>query len=105
MKSCPIRLNNRRTISDTGARFEFVPDLSGHPAATLTPEQLRAARQLLGWSRSVVAGRVGVSHSSVVVFETGARAPRVLDLAALRAILEAAGVVFEGNGANAAETR
>jgi transcriptional regulator with XRE-family HTH domain len=61
----------------------------------LTIEQLRAARGLLGWSQTELAGRAGLSLPTVkrVEAETG---PRVSDeaRARLRRTLEAAGVEF-----------
>ncbi len=67
--------------------------------APLTPEQLKAARQLLGWSQSDLAGHVGVSTKTVWVFEAGKPKPSVLNLDLVRAALESAGVIFvEENG-------
>lgn len=46
---------------------------------TLTSEQVKAARQLLGWSLSDLAGHIGVSTTSVWVFESGKPGPSVLN--------------------------
>jgi DNA-binding XRE family transcriptional regulator len=73
--------------------------------APLTPEQVKAARELLGWTVLKLAMRVGVSEKTIVAFEAGDRwsphlypAPHLYpDL--VRARLEAAGVIFvEENG-------
>jgi transcriptional regulator with XRE-family HTH domain len=60
---------------------------------TLTPEQVKAARQLLGWSFLKLASRVGVSESAIRLFASGVKLA-LLDLAAIRRALEAAGVIF-----------
>ena len=61
----------------------------------LTIEQLRAARGLLGWSQTELAGRAGLSLPTVKRVEAGT-GPRVSDEARrrLRRTLEAAGVEF-----------
>jgi DNA-binding XRE family transcriptional regulator len=73
--------------------------------APLTPEQVKAARELLGWTVLKLAMRVGVSEKTIVAFEAGDRwsphlypAPHLYpDL--VRARLESAGVIFvEENG-------
>jgi transcriptional regulator with XRE-family HTH domain len=67
--------------------------------APITPEQVRAARRLLGWSRIRLASRVGVGEVSIAVLERGVRLPQKLDLNRARAALESAGVIFvEENG-------
>jgi DNA-binding XRE family transcriptional regulator len=68
--------------------------------APLTPAQVRAARQLLGWTAAKLAGRVGVSEKTITAFESGEQwsphlypAPHLYpDL--VRARLESAGVEF-----------
>lgn len=67
----------------------------------MTPAQCRAARALLGIEQGEVAGAAGVARATVVDFEKGRRVPRESTVAAIRAALEAAGVVFldpNGNG-------
>jgi DNA-binding XRE family transcriptional regulator len=75
---------------------------------TITSDQVRAARQLLGWTAAKLAGRVGTSEKTILAFETGEQwsphlypAPHLyLDL--VRARLESAGVEFiaeNGGGA------
>jgi transcriptional regulator with XRE-family HTH domain len=61
---------------------------------TVTPEQVKAARQLLGWTRLRLGFRVGVSEKTVEAFESGEPWSRPLDLDLVRTRLEAAGVEF-----------
>jgi DNA-binding transcriptional regulator YiaG len=60
----------------------------------MTPEQCRAARGWLDWSQDDLAIAAHVSQSTVRDFEKGRRAPIANNLAAIRAVLEAAGIVF-----------
>ena len=62
--------------------------------APLTPEQVKAARELLGWTRMRLAFRFGVSEKTVGAFESGEPWSRPLDLGLVREWLEAAGVEF-----------
>jgi DNA-binding XRE family transcriptional regulator len=71
---------------------------------SITREQIKAARNLLGRWQSDLAGKVGVSERAIRLFEGGESAPR-LDLAAIRAALEAAGVVFIAEGASVVRRR
>ncbi|MGA0562846.1 helix-turn-helix domain-containing protein [Ancylobacter sp. VNQ12] len=68
----------------------------------LTAPQSRAARGLLDWSQSMLASRSNLSESTVRDFEKGRRTPTVNNLAAIRAALESAGVIFlDENGEGA----
>jgi transcriptional regulator with XRE-family HTH domain len=60
----------------------------------MTPGQCRAARSLLGWSQRDLAERAGVSLGTVRNFEREATSLMAQNERALRAALEAAGVVF-----------
>jgi predicted transcriptional regulator len=63
--------------------------------APLTPEQVRSARQLLGWSRTRLAARIGVTHTTAIArYEDGKGQSRFLDLAIVRTVLESAGIIF-----------
>jgi predicted transcriptional regulator len=63
--------------------------------APLTSEQVRAARRLLGWSRVRLSARIGVSQTTALArYEDGKGQSRYLDLATVRTVLEAAGVIF-----------
>lgn len=68
----------------------------------ITPAQSRAARALLNWSQPELATASAVSISTIRDFETGKRQPIINNLTAIRAALEAGGVIFidqNGNGA------
>src|SRR5271170_4265531 len=65
---------------------------------TITPEQVKAARRLIGWSQEDLAGHVGVSETTIGEFETDGRLRLKLSLAALRAALESAGIEFTYGG-------
>jgi transcriptional regulator with XRE-family HTH domain len=65
----------------------------------MAPAQSRGARALINWSQPELAKASGVSISTVRDFETGKRSPIGNNLAAMRAALEAAGIIFiEENG-------
>jgi transcriptional regulator with XRE-family HTH domain len=73
---------------------------------TITPQQLKAGRQLLGWSRSDLAGHCGVSMTTMAHFERGTTRASVLDLSTMRRVLETAGVEFpEEHGATGVRLR
>jgi transcriptional regulator with XRE-family HTH domain len=63
----------------------------------LTPQQIRAARALLNWSRPQLARKVGVSLSTILRSEEGTARP--VTLRAIQAVLEDEGVEFVPNGA------
>jgi transcriptional regulator with XRE-family HTH domain len=66
----------------------------------ISPEQCRAARALLGWSREVLAERSRVGMATLADFEGGKRSPYERTLTDIRAALEDAGVEFiPSNGA------
>jgi transcriptional regulator with XRE-family HTH domain len=60
----------------------------------VTGAQLKAARELLGWTREQLAAEIRVSTSSVSKFEEGGPRPRLLALSAIKLALEAAGIEF-----------
>ena len=68
----------------------------------MTPDQVKAARLLLGWSMSRLGMRSGTSMHTVRTFERtgqiaklyGRRTEHVDAVAAIRATLEAAGIEF-----------
>jgi transcriptional regulator with XRE-family HTH domain len=66
----------------------------------MSPEQSRAARAWLGWSQGELAKRAGVGLSTVQDFERGQRTPILNNMAAIRRVIEAAGVrlVFNRDG-------
>jgi transcriptional regulator with XRE-family HTH domain len=68
---------------------------------TITPEQIKAARKLLGWSHANLAGRVHMSDARIWAFETGRQQLSAFELDLVREALESAGVEFtisEGPG-------
>jgi transcriptional regulator with XRE-family HTH domain len=65
---------------------------------TLRPSQLKAARQLLGWSKIKLALQSGVGSFVIDKFERGERTLHPGSLDALRGALQAAGVeMIEGD--------
>ena len=68
----------------------------------MTPAQCRAARALLGKEQGEVADAANVARATLIDFEKDQRVPRASTIAAIRAALEVAGVVFiaeNGGGA------
>jgi transcriptional regulator with XRE-family HTH domain len=71
---------------------------------TITLKQAVAARALLGWSRSDLAGYVGVNERIIGKYENGLTASH-LNLGLLRSTFESAGVEFNGENASVAGVR
>ena len=68
----------------------------------LAPEQVRASRELLGWTPLKLAIRIGVSEKAILAFEASGACSPPLYLDLVRERLEAAGVEFiaeNGGGA------
>jgi transcriptional regulator with XRE-family HTH domain len=66
---------------------------------TVTPEQLRTARELLGWSIVKTAVRTNVGYTLIERFERGQRDLSPEILAHLRRAFEAGGVLFTKSSA------
>jgi ribosome-binding protein aMBF1 (putative translation factor) len=66
---------------------------------TVTPEQVRAARAWLGWSRDDLSKRSGISPGAIGLYEQGRSLPYDGTLAKLKSCLETAGIefLFAGN--------
>ena len=62
--------------------------------SSISPPQCRAARGLIGWTQAQLAEGARVSRMTVTDFEKSSRVPHANNLAAIRAALEAAGVIF-----------
>jgi transcriptional regulator with XRE-family HTH domain len=58
------------------------------------PEQIRAARAILGWSQDELASAAHVSKPTIADFERHAREPMVNNLSAIRRACEEAGIQF-----------
>jgi transcriptional regulator with XRE-family HTH domain len=67
-------------------------------ATMLTPDQLRAARALVDWTREDLADKSGVSRNTVKGFERDGTDPKLSTLHKWRRALEAAGVEFIDDG-------
>lgn len=63
----------------------------------MTPEQLRAARNWLGWTQQELATRASVGLSTIKDFESGKRSPIANNVAAIKTALEGAGMAFGEN--------
>ncbi len=61
---------------------------------SISSEQSKAARALIGWSRRELAEASQVAERTLIDFERGARAPHRRTLTDLRRALEESGVVF-----------
>jgi transcriptional regulator with XRE-family HTH domain len=65
---------------------------------TITPAQVKAARLLLGWTQSDLAGQAGVSATTVTYAENDRPWRPATRLSAIRLALEAAGIEFDDKG-------
>ncbi|CAH1649862.1 helix-turn-helix domain-containing protein [Chelatococcus asaccharovorans] len=64
----------------------------------ITPAQCRAARALLNWNQRQLAAEANIGVSTLRDFEISKRVPVKNNLLAIRAVLEAAGIVFLEDG-------
>lgn len=66
----------------------------------LRPEQVGAARYILGWSQTDLAEAAGLGRATIVAFENSTREPYASVRTAIRDALERAGIkfVFARNG-------
>jgi transcriptional regulator with XRE-family HTH domain len=61
---------------------------------TITGQQAKAARLLLGWTKDRLAGEAGVSATTVGKFESGKLRLSVLSVSTIQRALESADVEF-----------
>ena len=71
----------------------------------VTPEQVKAGRELLGWSQGELADRAGASETAIGLFEREKRRHLTVDTTRLRAVLESAGVEFAKAGEPSLKTK
>jgi transcriptional regulator with XRE-family HTH domain len=64
----------------------------------ILPEQVRAARALLGWSQAALAAKAGISTTALNNIENGKADPKLSTLTALRRVVDAAGVEVRPDG-------
>jgi transcriptional regulator with XRE-family HTH domain len=64
----------------------------------ILPEQVRAARALLGWSQAALAVKAGISTTALNNIENGKADPKLSTLLALRRVVDAAGVEVRSDG-------
>lgn len=98
----PMALETKRSIK----MFE-VPAKAVHVSGMLTPSQVRAARTLLGWSRTRLAEESGVPYGTLADFE-GKRTRMFSDsLAKLARALDKAGIelLYDGQDGKGAGVR
>jgi transcriptional regulator with XRE-family HTH domain len=79
-----------------GARLRLTPETVAAGETAISPEQCRAARNILNLSQTDLARAASVGRSTIADYERGVRTPNPDNLAALRSALEAAGVAFIG---------
>src|SRR5208282_1285709 len=75
-----------------GGKEDGVAELRA--SMSILPSQCRAARALLDMDHAELARRAVVPRDAIADFEIGSRTPLPDSLAAIRAALEAAGVIF-----------
>lgn len=63
---------------------------------SITTAQIRGARGILNWSQSDLAGRTGISSTSIGSIENGQSTPRASTLQTIRKTFEDSGIEFLG---------
>lgn len=61
---------------------------------TITANQCKAARDLLGWKQSDLSTKSSIGESTIADFERGAREPAARTLRDIKAAFEEAGIKF-----------
>lgn len=67
---------------------------NNHMLRTMSPEQVRAARNWLAWTQAELAERAKVGLSTVKDYEGGKRTPIANNLEAIKKALENGGIRF-----------
>lgn len=65
---------------------------------SITSEQCRAARAILGWSQEQLASASKVAKATIANFEAGKRVPYDRTLQDMQEAMQTAGVVFQATG-------
>ena len=78
-------------------RLEAAVAQDGEPNAVLKPQQLRAARAMLGWPAARLAAEAGVSAATISRYETTDEHMKEATIAAIVAALERNGIVLAGD--------
>ncbi|MCB4803712.1 helix-turn-helix transcriptional regulator [Methylobacterium brachiatum] len=60
----------------------------------IQPEQVRAARAMLGWSQDDLAARIGLSRRSLINYEHGIHSAKEETLKKMASIFREAGIEF-----------
>jgi transcriptional regulator with XRE-family HTH domain len=60
----------------------------------ITPNQCKAARDLLGWKQSDLSEKSSIGESTIADFERGARIPAARTMRDIKAAFEDAGIEF-----------
>jgi transcriptional regulator with XRE-family HTH domain len=60
----------------------------------ITPEQIKAARKLLGWSQMTLALESNLAQTTIGSIETGKKSPSTVTLGTIQSAFEKAGVEF-----------
>lgn len=68
--------------------------MSTDKVQAITPNQCKAARDLLGWKQSDLSAKSSIGESTIADFERGARSPAVRTLRDIRGAFEAVGIEF-----------
>jgi transcriptional regulator with XRE-family HTH domain len=77
----------------------MISDQKPGPESSITTNQVRAARALLGWSQRDLAKNAKIAVSTVADFERGQRVPVPANIQAIRDAIASAGIVFTAGGA------
>jgi transcriptional regulator with XRE-family HTH domain len=63
---------------------------------SISPSQAKTARRLIGLTIAVLAGKSGLSATTISHFENGTRRPSARNISTIRKVFEDSGVEFVG---------